>query len=354
MWFYFNCDWLEITQAGQDYPFQDCFDREYVENVVKAVPGLTNTGNLHSESEISVIRDEHVVKLASRHLVPGDVITLSADNHRLAMECDAVLMSGTCIVDESSLTGESVPISKVALTDDQNTLYLPKTHSINTLYAGTRVLNVLSGDHNYVKAIVVRTAIIVLDVATFLVPPLLPAVITSINAHSQRRLRRKGVYCLDPNAINSCGSVDVVCFDKTGTLTDDSIELSGVLPVDDQSFGEPIRDVTTLSTDNKLLLSLGCCHSLSQNEHGDIEGESIDMKLFEHCQWRFKKGQVVDDKLIFGNKPERIVGPDNGHGDINIMFGIVRQFPFESINRRQTVVIKRAYDQSYIVLMKGA
>lgn len=46
-------------------------------------------------------------------LVPGDIFLVPA--HGGVMQCDAVLMNGTAIVNESMLTGESVPITKVSL-----------------------------------------------------------------------------------------------------------------------------------------------------------------------------------------------------------------------------------------------
>ncbi len=54
-----------------------------------------------------------VVTLSSMELVPGDVLLLpTAGGH--TMECDAVLIEGTCVVNESMLTGESIPITKVS------------------------------------------------------------------------------------------------------------------------------------------------------------------------------------------------------------------------------------------------
>ena len=111
-----------------------------------------------SESEVKVIRDGSVVKRMSRDLVPGDVILFSMNNQSLTMECDAVLISGSCTLDESMLTGESVPISKVALTDHYDSLYSPNTHRNNTLFCGTQVINIQTNDgRNEAKAIVIRT-----------------------------------------------------------------------------------------------------------------------------------------------------------------------------------------------------
>lgn len=73
------------------------------------------------------------------------------------MECDAVLITGTCTVDESMLTGESVPIAKVALSDDPSALYSVTGHKNSTLFGGTRVLHVHATDDAHVKAVVLRT-----------------------------------------------------------------------------------------------------------------------------------------------------------------------------------------------------
>lgn len=50
-------------------------------------------------------------------LVPGDLVQISS--HGCVLQCDAVLLSGTCIVNESMLTGESVPVTKVVTVELQ-------------------------------------------------------------------------------------------------------------------------------------------------------------------------------------------------------------------------------------------
>ena len=58
-------------------------------------------------------------EISSLELVPGDVIFLPTDGG-FVMECDAVLVEGTCVVDESMLTGESIPITKVSRSKTGN------------------------------------------------------------------------------------------------------------------------------------------------------------------------------------------------------------------------------------------
>ena len=52
------------------------------------------------------------VELSSTELVPGDYV-LFPTNGGYTVECDAVLVEGSCVVNESMLTGESIPVTKV-------------------------------------------------------------------------------------------------------------------------------------------------------------------------------------------------------------------------------------------------
>ena len=68
---------------------------------------------VHSTDTVSVIRQNTTECISSEHLVPGDLITIP--KHGCILQCDAVLLQGTCIVNESMLTGESVPVTKTPI-----------------------------------------------------------------------------------------------------------------------------------------------------------------------------------------------------------------------------------------------
>ena len=53
------------------------------------------------------------MELSSKELVPGDQVLLPT-NGGYTVECDAVLVEGSCVVNESMLTGESIPVTKVS------------------------------------------------------------------------------------------------------------------------------------------------------------------------------------------------------------------------------------------------
>ena len=59
---------------------------------------------IHSSDVVEVIRDGvGVMKVPSEELVVGDILVLPS--HGTTMHCDAVLLTGTCLVNESNLTG---------------------------------------------------------------------------------------------------------------------------------------------------------------------------------------------------------------------------------------------------------
>ncbi|CAO4374347.1 unnamed protein product [Caenorhabditis nigoni] len=94
---------------------------------------------VHSTESVEVIRDGKEQTIGSDQLVPGDILLIPP--HGCLMQCDSVLMNGTVIVNESVLTGESVPITKVALTDEtHDAIFTMEKNSKNVLFCGTQVL----------------------------------------------------------------------------------------------------------------------------------------------------------------------------------------------------------------------
>ncbi|KAJ0271530.1 hypothetical protein COL940_010983 [Colletotrichum noveboracense] len=69
------------------------------------------------ECDVRVLRNGFWRFVPSSELVPGDVYEVS-DPNLTQFPSDGLLLSGDCIVNESMLTGESVPVSKTPATDD--------------------------------------------------------------------------------------------------------------------------------------------------------------------------------------------------------------------------------------------
>ncbi|XP_064848343.1 polyamine-transporting ATPase 13A3-like isoform X1 [Oncorhynchus masou masou] len=300
----------------------------------------------HSIVRVSVCRGTRDVEEAmSTELVPGDVIVIPSNG--MIMPCDAVLVHGNCIVNESMLTGESVPVTKTSLPssgEDGAGVYSIEEHKRHTLFCGTHIIQTRFYTGELVKAVVVRTGfstekgqlvrsilypkptdfklyrdaylfllclvgvagigfiytivlsiinqvpaktIVVesLDIITITVPPALPAAMTAGIVYAQRRLKRVGIFCISPQRINICGQLNLVCFDKTGTLTEDGLDLWGIQRVENGSFSPPEDDPANETLVRSSFVScMATCHSLTKLE-GELSGDPMDLKMFNATGW---------------------------------------------------------------------
>uniref|UniRef100_A0A669E9Y5 Polyamine-transporting ATPase 13A3 n=1 Tax=Oreochromis niloticus TaxID=8128 RepID=A0A669E9Y5_ORENI len=348
----------------------------------------------HSVVRVSVCRGNKDIEQAmSTELVPGDVIVIPANG--MIMPCDAVLFRGTCIVNESMLTGESVPVTKTSLPsagEEGARSYNMDEHKKHTLYCGTHVIQTRFYAGELVKAVVVRTGfstekgqlvrsilypkptdfklyhdaylfllclvgvagigfiytivltktIIIesLDIVTITVPPALPAAMTAGIVYAQRRLKRIGIFCISPQRINMCGQLNVVCFDKTGTLTEDGLDLWGIHRTFSLrcSFCSPESEAAKDSLVNTTFVAcMATCHSLTKIE-GELSGDPLDLKMFS----------ATDTEQFFFQFKHVTFAPQACE------IGIVRQFPFSSALQRMSVVVRRLGVKHMDAFLKGA
>lgn len=129
---------------------------------------------------VSILRDGIVQNLSSAELVPGDVVMLDPEGDcGRNVDYDAVLISGGCVMNESALTGESVPVTKTSLFYTEGApkevqflrkwawlslsssslfqIFDYRTHGKHVLYSGTKLLQIRSSVAHPAKAVVIRT-----------------------------------------------------------------------------------------------------------------------------------------------------------------------------------------------------
>ena len=251
----------------------------------------------HSVQQVSVLRDGVEIEISSVNLVPGDIMILS-EGERVPADA-RIVHTDALQVNESSLTGESVPVHKHASTlesvrplYEQDNMVFQGTYIIsgtaNALVVETasrtefgKIANLASGDQTkspvqtkidqivtlVVKIIGVLAAIVfvlslargiapdealrfVLALTVSAVPEGLPVALTVIIVLGMRRMAKHKALVRNFKAIEDIGLVTTIATDKTGTLTKNHLSI-----VDTWSIGE--TDVATVmgrtidTTDNQ-------------------------------------------------------------------------------------------------------
>jgi len=211
-----------------------------------------------------VLRDGKWLVKDAREIVPGEIITVGLGD---IVPADAKILSGELSVDQSALTGESLPVDLVqaaiiysgsivkrgeakcvVVNTGTNTYFgktaelvriaKPKSHQEQIMlgivrymmYLGIAALLAVS-----IYAILRGTNI--LSILTFAVlflmgavPVALPAVLTIVQAVGATELAKKAVLVTRLDSIEDAASINVLCLDKTGTITQNSLSVTDVIP----------------------------------------------------------------------------------------------------------------------------
>ncbi|HBP38030.1 MAG TPA: ATPase [Clostridiales bacterium] len=310
--------------------------------VINAILGLIQEGRAEKAIEAlkkltspqaRVIRDSRQQIIAAEKLVPGDLVLLEAGD---IVPADIRLLESTALKsDEASLTGESVPVEKDAaaviaettqLGDQRNLLFM----STPITYGRARGLVVSTGSQTVIGSIADKlqnikdedtplqrnlnqlgkwlgliclavclvvflqgilmkndflpTFMTAISLAVAAIPEGLPAVVTIVLALGMKRMADRNAIVKKLLAVETLGSVDVICSDKTGTLTQNQMmvtrlfwpdqlveaEGQGYSPIGrllDSSTGEPMPENPILEY---LLVSGALCNDakLTQSEDG--------------------------------------------------------------------------------------
>ncbi|XP_070508249.1 polyamine-transporting ATPase 13A3 isoform X2 [Chironomus tepperi] len=340
-YYYYACVIILMTAFGIFFSIRQTLKNQ---KALYATVFSVDTATVVKEDKSSVVMD-------TKFLVPGDILKIPSSG--CTMQCDAVLLSGNCILDESMLTGESVPVTKTPLPCKKDLIYDMKEHARHTLFSGTKIIQTRYIGSEQVLAVVINTgnitakgalirsilypppvdykfeqdsykfvallasvafvgflytvvtkvlrgvgalkiAVESLDLITIAVPPALPAAMSVGRMYAQKRLQKKNIFCIAPRSINVSGSIDCVCFDKTGTLTEDGLDMYGVVPkTATNTLQIPLKQIDRLPFDH-LLYGMVTCHSITLM-NGEMKGDPLDLKMFESTSWKLEEANVSDD-----------------------------------------------------------
>lgn len=213
----------------------------------------------------SVRRDGAWKTIPAAELVPGDVVKLSLGG---VVAADVHITGGDVLLDQSMLTGESVPIeagagvqtfagalvrrgeaeaevtATGARTKFGRTAELVRTaHVVSSQQkAVLRVVRNLAAFNGIVIVALVAYAYflkmplaeiipLVLTAVLASIPVALPATFTLAAALGARALAKLGVLPTRLSAVDEAGTTDVLCADKTGTLTQNALTVTTVHPM---------------------------------------------------------------------------------------------------------------------------
>lgn len=224
-----------------------------------------------------VLRSGVLRDVEARLIVPGDIIIVELGD---IVPADCKIIEGEVSVDQSLLTGESLPVEVtrggvlfagsiikrgrakcLVVNTGKNTYFgktielvkiaRPRSHTEEIMLAITKysmyvgVLVMIFADI-YILLSGLKNefiSILTFDLAILMgcVPVALPAVLTIMQAVGARELAERGVLVTRLDAVEDAASVDILCLDKTGTITMGSLEVSEITPINVHSEKEVIE-----------------------------------------------------------------------------------------------------------------
>jgi P-type Ca2+ transporter type 2C len=345
-----------------------------------------------------VIRDDAEHKIQAVKLVPGDVVVLSAGER---VPADGRLIESVQLqIQEASLTGESLPVSKIdealnkanseislgdrlnmaymgtVITDGRGLMLVTDT-GMNTEVGkiGTMIDEAVTQDtplerrleqlgRALIAIVAVLCAVIVtagvlrgenllymlevgISLAIAAVPEGLPAVATMTLALGVQRMAKKHALMRRLHAVETLGSTTVICTDKTGTLTKNEMTVTNIVLNGDQ------LDVTGSGYE---------LQGVFRNNHG-----AIDARENEHLMLALQIGALCNDaELEYTERGISVLGdPTEGalivaaekagleHDKLEDIYERVDEAPFDSETKRM-VTVHRTPEGSLVAYMKGA
>lgn len=221
-----------------------------------------------------VFRDGQWKRIEAKFLVPDDIVKLKIGD---IVPADVVLLSGSgfLTVDQSALTGESLPVTKSAgdtmyanAVIKQGEMLARVIATGASTYFGKTVDLVAKAEHeqkshfqkmvmnvgNFLIALTALMILVILSIGYYreesmsellifslvltisAIPVAMPAVLTVTMAVGARVLAKKEAIVSRLAAIEELAGMDILCSDKTGTLTQNSMTLSDSYSIN--GFGE--------------------------------------------------------------------------------------------------------------------
>ena len=322
----------------------------------------------------SVLRDGHVEHVKGEDIVVGDIVILEAGD---VVPADMRLFEvNTVKIEESALTGESVPVDKdlviptgdeVGIGDRTNMAF----SSTNVTYGRAvgvvtstgmntevgKIANMLANTEEgktplqenqdalgkWLTIMILVIAVIIfvvgmlrgnewthmlltaIAIAVAAIPEGLPAISTIILALGTQKMAQRNALVRKLPAVETLGGVEIICSDKTGTLT------LNQMTVEKMVYDNEIHDASEeISKDNIALRVMNLANDTKISQDNSLLGDPTETAM---VQYGLDKNYDVREELV--NIPR------------------VTEVPFDSTRKLMTT-IHQLEDGKYLVATKGA
>ena len=328
-----------------------------------------------------VRRDGEILQVPSTEIVPGDVVLLEAGD---IVPADMRLgLAASLKIEESALTGESVPVEKdiatldkpdVALGDRSDMAYsntnvtygrgegivtgtgmttevgkiatmlnnadetdTPLKQNLNQL---GKILTIMilaicvvvfvvgmftKQGTEPTNKLMIDMFLVAVSLAVAAIPEGLPAIVTIILALGTQEMAKHKAIVRKLPAVETLGATDIICSDKTGTLTQNK------MTVEQLYYNEKMHsNAEDITQTNPVLLSMVLANDTKIENGGNLLGDPTETALI---QYAFDQGIKVEDLLKEDTR--------------------VQEVPFDS-DRKLMSTVNKFKDGKYYVAVKGA
>ncbi len=341
----------------------------------KAMDALKNMSAPHAK----VVRDGKSQIIDAKDLVPGDIILLEAGDF---VPADARLIKSSALkVEESALTGESVPSEKDYLAEVKENAPLGDRH--NMVYSGCsvtygtgvavvtaigmdtemgKIANLLDGEEEtqtplqqklaglgkYLGIVAIAACAIIfivglannikpleifmtaVSLAVSAIPEGLPVIVTIVLSIGVQRMAKKNALIRKLPAVETLGGASVICSDKTGTLTQNRMTLTKAY-VDGESEVELISNNNSEAV--RKLLSFG---TLCSDGSVVVNGDEV-----KHI------GDPTETAIVYAAYKNGLVKEE-----LNKKFMRLGELPFDSDRKLMSTI--NVVDGKTLLIVKGA
>ena len=337
------------------------------------------TVKIKRENKIHIINSEDIVK--------GDILVLEAGD---TVPADArIIWEASLKVDESSLTGESIPVTKCSGKLKDNT---PLSERKNMIYSGTNIvygkcqavvcetgmntefgliakslnqeekeitplqkkINGISKFLSFIIVIIIIVMFIIgitkdmniieiimlsISLAVAAIPEGLPTVITITLSLGMSVMAKKQAIVRKMSSVETLGCTEIICSDKTGTITQNKMTIREVF------YNNKISSPKEIAKNNLLFTIMGLNNDVEKNNENYI-GDPTEVALYECIEKyidinKLKKENKRIDELPFDSDRKMMSTINKNNKDIKIYTkgsfdSIIRHCSYIYINKEIT------------------